>query len=219
MNRDAAVARIKDGLAFRTGTAIDDKIVARLQEAQRDLERGKTIPKFLLVEDSVVLLLKGAHSAVLPADFLRDDDKNPLHYYPSGNLKPFFLRRRPTYMDAVVGNVKDLNPPTGPKVYVLRGSVIDFITPSNAAYTLYWNYYKRGVLLSAGNVENEWLEETKGAPEWLMGEAGVRIAANLRDKDALEDFTNMRERGRSACFGDLLALEDSGGPIAMGENN
>lgn len=221
MTRDDAVLRIKDGLSFRTGTSLDDKIVARLKEAQRDLESGKTLPRFLLLEDQPLSLVLGAHSVKLPTDFLRDDDDNLIHYTPTNTDIPFFLARKQKYSDVVQANIRSPNDPVGPKVYVIRNSIIDFVTTSDRAYTLVWNYYKLGTVLTSGSTANEWLNETpgQGAPEWLIGEAGIRIAANLHDKDAIEDFTNMRERGRAACFGNLIALEESGGPYVMGADN
>lgn len=207
-----AIQRVKDGLGFRTGTALDSRITLRFQEAQRDLEKGKTLPRFLLQEDQTLLLAAAAHTVAVPAGFLRDDDDNPIHYTPSGTDKPFFLSRRQTYRDAVEANIKEDNDPVGPKVYVIRKSVIDFITAADTSYSLTWNYYKAADILTT-DIENAWLAN---APEWLIGEAGLRMAKPLRDKDAMQDFTEMRSAGRAAIFGDQIALEESGGPWVMG---
>ena len=100
-----------------------------------------------------------------------------------------------------------------PAVYVVRKTTIDFITKADIDYTLVWNYYKAAALLTT-DIENEWLAN---APEWLIAEAGERIARNVRDQDALADFQDMKQKARAAIFGDILADEDAMGPIIMGE--
>lgn len=219
MTRDAAVLRILQGLSFRSGTALNDAIVGALKEAQRDLERGKTLPRFLLLEDQTLTLLSGASTAAKPANYHRSYDDDPLHYTPSGTTKPFFLQEKRGLRDARIANIKNPNTPVGPKVYVVRGSVLDFITIAQQTYTLTWSYYKWGTLLSAGTTENEWLNELSGAPEWIIGEAGIRIAADLNDQVAVMKFTNMRELARRASLGDDVANEDAGGPLLLGANN
>lgn len=207
-----AIQRVKDGLGFRTGTALDSRITLRFQEAQRDLERGKTLPRFLLQEDQVFILPGNSFFQTLPAGFLRDDDDAPLHYTPTGTDKPFFLSRRQTYRDAVEANIKVENEPTGPKIYVIRRAIVDFITTADTTYTLSWNWYKAADLLTT-DIENAWLAN---APEWLIGEAGYRMATDLRDVDGVSLFNSLRSAGRAACFGDQIALEENGGPWVMG---
>ena len=98
------------------------------------------------------------------------------------------------------------------RVYVIWNNTIDFIVLAEQSYTLVWNYYKAGQLLTA-DIENEWL---LNAPEWLIGEAGERISRNLRDQDALASFQDMKQKARAAVFGDILADEDTLGPLIMG---
>jgi len=214
MNRTTAVRRIDDVLGFRiTGHSLTDTIVLRLQEAQRDLEKGKTLPKFLLQEDQPLSLVAGTHTVALPAGFLRDDDDRPISFFPVGSEFPFFLARR-SYKDAVVANLKLENDPTSPSVYVLRNTTIDFIVEADITYALTWNYYKAAEVLTT-DIENEWLAH---APEWLIGEAGLRLATDLRDAGGVQNFTAIRAAGRAAIFADQIALEESGGPYRMGAN-
>jgi hypothetical protein len=63
---------------------------------------------------------------------------------------------------------------------------------------------------------NDWLTY---APEWLIGEAGFRLAKDLRDTTAVDLFDDMRQRARAASFGELIADEDAGGPIVMGSKH
>lgn len=217
MTRTEAVSRISDVLGFLgAGNAYETKIIERLRDAQRDLEKGKTLPRFLLQEDASLTLLSGTSTITLPAGFLRDDDSLPIHYYASGSDKPIFLGRKPFINEVMVAYlISESVGVVGPKVYTIRKSVVDFVTTSDAEYALFWNYYKAADELST-DIENAWL--ANGA-DWLIGEAGLRIAQPLRDKEAMEIFTELRQKGRAAVFGDDLALEYAGGPLQMGANN
>lgn len=215
MDRDTAVQRINDGLGFRpAGNPLTDKIILRLQEAQRDLEKGKTLPQFLLQEDQPLALAAAAHTVAKPTGFLRESDIGRIHYTPTNSTSPIFLERK-YFDDATLANTRIPVEPRGPKIYVIRRTVIDFITVADRAYTLTWDYYKAADLLTT-NIENSWL---LNAPEWLIGEAGLRLARDLRDKTAIELFTDILTRGRAATFGEDLAAETASGPLIMGANN
>src|SRR5262245_783718 len=136
MTRSEAVARILEEIGFRPpGSPLDDLIVRRLQEAQRDLESGKTLPLFLLQENSSLLLLTGAHRVNLPNDFIREDPDLLLHYFPLNSDVPVFLERR-IWMDAMVAQLTFANEPNqAPQVYVIRKSSVDFITDADRDYT------------------------------------------------------------------------------------
>lgn len=227
MNRTAAVQRINQGIGFRaSGNALESTIVSMLQEAQRDLERGKTLPRFLLQENQTLALVSGAHTAALPTGFLRESDDNALHFFPSTTTRPVFLARR-YFKDSLLAPSETLedsplpSQSVPPSVFVIRKTTIDFVTNANQNYTLYWDYYKAAALLTT-DIENEWLVETPGpsmgAPEWLIGEAGYRIAKDLRDADAMSIFDGLRTQGRAACFGEDIASELASGPLQMGAN-
>jgi len=208
MLRSVAIQRIADGLGNRTG--LTDKIALRLQEAQRDLESGKTLPLFLKQEAQTLSLLAGVHSISLPTGFIREDDEEPPHYTLSSSTDPVFLQRK-QYKDALAA----YNGQTGaPQVYVLRTSTIDFIRTADQNYTLTWSYFKHASLLTT-DIENEWLAN---APEWLIGEAGLRMAKDLRDADAVNIFTDLAVKGRAAWFGEHVAREESGGNFTLSED-
>jgi hypothetical protein len=221
MNRSAAVARINQGIGFRAaGNALEANIILMLQEAQRDLERGKTLPKFLLQESQSLSLASGAHTVALPTGFLRDSDENPIHFFPSDSTRPRYLTRygyrtASEATDLIQENDPEQAAQTGaPARYAIRKATIDFITNADQAYTLYWDYYKADDLLTT-NIENGWLEN---AAEWLIGEAGWRLAMDLGNVDATVKFDQMRKAGNRACIGDLIAAEISSGPLRMGAN-
>lgn len=214
MLRSVAVTRINDGLGFRpTGHSLEPKIVLRLQEAQRDLESGKTLPRFLIQENQPLVLPAGAHEVALPEGFIRENDDNRLHFTIAPSDRPNYLQSK-KYNDASIANLRDRGA-VRPSIYVIRKATIDFITISSTNFTMYWDYYKAGALLTT-DIENEWLA---GAPEWLIGEAGYRIAKDMRDANGVQLFDDLRTQGRAACFGDIIADEDAAGPIVMGIGN
>lgn len=223
MNKTQAIQRINDGLGFRAdGNALEAKILLRLVEAQFDLERGKTLPRFLLQTGQTLTLVSGTHQTALPTGFIRESDDNLLHFFSSTSTKPIFLERK-FYGDAlgaVRQVVEDSLLPVQsvpPAVYAIHGGYVDFITTADQDYTLYWDYYKRANSLATEDT-NVWLDEDSGAPYWLIGEAGLRIARSVRDADAVAEFDALRTAGRAACFGEDIAAELASGPLQMGAN-
>lgn len=211
VTRTEAIARIAEGLGFRSG--LDTNIQGKLVEAQRDLELGKTLPRFLIVEDQAFLLATGLTSIAKPAGFIRMVDRQGPHLFPDDSDKPFYLKRR-DLQDAQEGNIDEDSEPESPKIYVIRQSVIDFVVEADQDYSIIFSYYKNADSL-ASNETNAWLDS---APEWLIGEAGFRMAQPLRDKGAMEIFNDLRTRGRAAVFGEEIASDLDDAELFMGEN-
>jgi len=210
-----AVQRVNAALGFRPdGHSLESQIALRFAEAQDDLEMGKTLPKFLLQEDQPLVLALGAHTVNIPTGFARADDERPISYVISGSNRPKFLQQKRIYKDALDAYASSDFNTTGFKVYVIRNLVIDFIINAPSSTTFTWNYYKYADAFALGS-ENQWLAH-KSAKWWLIGEAGAKIAADLRDVNAKAIFDEMRQKGRAATFGDILAREDESGPLVMG---
>lgn len=210
MNRTAAVTRIQDGLGFASRQ--EAKIVLRLQEAQRELEMGKTFPKFLLQQLQPLTLVINTDTVALPTRFLRVDDSVKPFYVKAGSTSPTYIPIVRDYYDARIYYAATVD--TSPKVMVIRKADVHFINQADANYTIYWNYYKGAELLTT-DIENEWL---LNAPEWLIGEAGWRMAMDARDKDAVTIFDTMRRTARAAVFGEVVASEEASYPLIMGAN-
>lgn len=208
MTRDEAVTRIQEGLGFRTDRATT--IIARLQEAQRNLERGKTLPKFLLVEDQTLSYLTGTSTVDLPDNFLRRADKD-LRYLPSTSDRYQFVPWK-SFDDAYKAYAN--SDPAGPKVAVLRNDSIYFFPAADRDYTLYWTYYIKDEILDT-NIENIWLAN---APDLLIGFAGARMARDLRNKSAESLFGTMYQEERTAWFNETVVSEAED-DIVLGADN
>jgi hypothetical protein len=211
MTRDQAVARIQQGLGFRPDKATE--IANILIERQRQLERGRTLPLFLLVEDASLTLSASTNSISLPSNFLRRASSR-IRYTVSGQNRPEFISWK-DYEDSL--NAYEVNYSAGPQVAVLRNSTILFAPTADKEYTLTWDYYKKADVLSTGSSTNEWLDDDY-LPELLIGEAGMAIAKDLRDKEAIAIFAQMAKDARDALFKDTILQEDDV-PHVMGANN
>jgi len=222
MIRSLAIQRINQEIGFRSsGNSLEPFIILMLQEAQRDLEKGKTLPRFLILEDQTLVLPAGSHSVALPTGFLRDVDDVGIRYFSQPGNRPRFLKRV-YYNDGIEASAfttesDPLAPdqPKAPKFYAIRNNTIDFIATVTTSWTFTWDYYKADAILSS-EIENLWLAN---AADWLIGEAGIRLARSLRDQTAQASFDTMRTQGRSAVFAELLARELSSGPLVLGGSN
>ena len=208
MNRTTAVQRVQAGLGFTT--ALADQIVLRMQEEQRDLERGKTLPKFLLLEDQTLTLVNATSSVSLPDDFLRRSE-NELTYIPTGTTIPQTIPWREKDEARKVFADKS---PAGPQVAVLRTATILFYPVASANYTITWDYYAVDDVLTA-DIENLWLANV---PELIWAGAGLRIARDKRDKDAVSYFGDVYKQARITTFGETLVQEAEDGPLTLGAN-
>jgi hypothetical protein len=208
MDRSAAVARIKRGLGFRSD--LDNEIADALQEAQREREAGKTAPWFLLKEDQPLSLVGLTNSVNIPSDFWQIGRKEGIKFTPSGTNKTQFIRRYD--LGDATGLFGDLgNGP--PKAYALRKATLRFFPAADVTYSLTWSYYMHDAVLST-NIENQWL---KYAPELLVGDAGLIIAADVRDKEAVAIFQKMQATGLDQAFKETIMRELDDYPVRMGE--
>lgn len=209
VDRATAVARVQEGLGFRTDREIT--IIKRLQEAQRDLERGKTLPTFLLVSDATLSVAIGSGLTSLPTDFLRRADVTM--YYTS-----ITSGRRvdvPWKVKSAALQAYQLGRPRGPQVAVLENSGIRFFPERDRAYTVTWSYYRFAEPLVT-NITNLWLEH---APELLIGEAGLRMARDTRNASAVDIFTNMKAAAMVSWYKETILNEVDDQSFVMGGDN
>lgn len=216
MQGSEAVSRIKEGLGFLSGSHHDNRIIARLNEAQREFEKGKSLPKFLLQEDETLALAADEHEIALPTGFLRVFDDEKPHYLPTNSTIPVFLTRK-YYTDAALAYQQYRSGAVeitarAPEVYVIRKSTIDFLAPADDDYTITWSYFKAADAITSG-AENEWLASV---PELMVGEAGLRMARDVRDADAIAIFKDMRDMAYRAFLSEMVVEEIADGPIEMG---
>jgi hypothetical protein len=212
MLRSAAIARIKRGLGFRDD--LDNEIISALQEAQRLLETGRTLPDFLKVENEALLVPMGDSEVALPSGFLREVDDEGLHFVGSTPDAISFIPK--DRYDTLAQSFVNVSP-GAPRAYkLMKGSILFFPYSRDQDYTLYWSYYKRSMSLAAETGDNEWLNEETGAPEALIGKAGLIIAMDIRDADAAVIFQKMHTEGWSGAFAATIERNLAQKPLRMG---
>lgn len=208
MNRSAAVALMKQGLGFRQ--SLDDVCVVALQQAQRLVEGGRTLPRFLIVEDAPIAITSGSGAITLPTGFIRVADNRGPYTLDLQNAPKFIekfeiLKLRARFSASAAGR---------PRGYSLRNTDIVFLPTRDAAYTAYWSYYAQAALLTT-DIENSWLQY---APDVLIGRAGMLVAKDTRDKEAYDKFEKLYNEAWVVAFAESELREEAGDPIIMGSN-
>ena len=221
MLRSEAITIIKRGLGFRTTQ--DTAIIAALQEAQRDLELGKTLPNFLLEYDAAITVTADSADITLPTDFIRFHDDYDMYYVNDDDARVFIPRKNYTeaYQAYVASGAEDdsaVDTETDiyPSVVVMRGKTAGLLIPTpTTSFTMYLTYYKAAAVLDSDS-ENAWLAN---APNLLVNYAGTIVAGGLRDKDALAEFSRRARMASNALMGDVIEDELAGRSLIMGRNN
>jgi hypothetical protein len=219
MLRSAAITIIKRGLGFRQTQ--DAAIIAALQQVQRDLETGRTLPSWLVAFDAPIAVTANVATATLPTGFLRVHEDYPLYYVNSDGAKVFVPRRNydEAYQAYVAsGSASDSPAPAAqtPSVYVQRTkTTIEWIPKPTTSFTAFITHYKAAQVLDS-DIENAWLAN---AANYIIGLAGVQVAGDLRDAGAMQKFAQMAKMGNQSFINDVVEDELAGRPLIMGRNN
>ena len=151
-------------------------------------------------------------TAPLPARFLRLHEEYPPYFLNVSGGKVYTPRKnameaRQAYPTPATDNY--------PRVMVLQPPSAAFLPPPTAALSVYLTYYRAEPTLDS-EIENGWL---KNAANYLIGVAGVMVAADLRDKGAMDKFNLMAKSGYKSYIGGVVDDELMGRPLIMGRNN
>jgi hypothetical protein len=212
MTRDEAVAFIKFGLGNRTGTELDNAIVARLQQAQRLLEQGRSLPYFLKVEDAAFAVPQGNADVPFPVGFLREVQHETFHYPTQdgtawtylGKVDPETGNKAMGFRTDVVGR---------PGSYAIMKTAFRFFPKRDRDYSLTFSYYKRGTALDTNVADNAWLVN---GPDILIGRAGSLIAEVIAHDRAKAAFDAQFLAGWNSAFAEGIMREEENMPTVMG---
>jgi hypothetical protein len=207
MDRDTAVQRIQQKLGFRSDLVTP--IQNALNDAQRERENAQSLPWFLLQEDQTFTITPASPVVAtpqqynLPTGFIKeaDDEDGNLRYQKSTpgpqvflrkmdykQAEIFFFARRQVWYDTNIEIIQseDTNFTAGvPIAYVLRETQVRIYPGPDQTYNLLWSFYVHDQPLNGSNVTSQWLNF---APWLIIGEAGMLIAADVRDTDAFAAF-------------------------------
>lgn len=212
MDVSAASELIRNKLSFRaSSTSLNTRILSALNEAQRDLEKGKTLPKFLLQEDQTLTGSANSPTLTLPAGFLRLSEEEGIWWDGDSSEARRKLQR------GDLNQLKEIwtgTTRTTPVAYALRKATIMVFPTPTAAHTYTYSYYKAGDVLVSD--ENVWLAN---APDLLISQAGLLVAADLQDDAAITKFTALQRSAQSAVFFKTIDDELQDEFVIMGGNN
>ena len=209
MIRSAAIARIQQGLGFRTD--LSDVIISALQEAQGEFERAQTLPWFLISEDQTFTATALSPTVALPTSFLRIVEEESPHFTTTGTT-PTFLVKKP-FDEALQYYLGVSN--GRPQAYTLRSASISLWPTPDITYTLAWSYYKAGTALTS-DIENVWL---LNVPYLLIARAGLIVAADLENETATKKFLAMYDKWNSWLFNAIADRDDQAMPRSIGRNH
>lgn len=218
VTRAQAIADIKRGMGYRVTS--DTTILASLDQAQEQLETGKSLPEFLLVYDAVIAVTADVATFSLPTGFLRMHDDYQLYYIDTDEGVVTVPLRQPGEALASYGYLnEDGSVNTRPKVWTRRGKTTGFMTPTpTEAFDFLLTYYKADTRPSelGADETNLWLTNMS---EVLIGEAGMRAASVARDPDGVTIFKARRDAGNLSKLGEIVEDELAGRGLIMGRNN
>lgn len=210
MLRSAAITRIQQGIGWRSD--LSTQIISALQEAQRELEGGQTLPWFLLSENQTLSpSVANLGSVPLPTGFLQFHKEEGPHFTDTTNGKTY-LTHKP-YSEADLFYAETAN--GSPQAFTLRSTTVKFWPVPDATYPITASYYVRGALLDT-DVTNVWLTE---CPELLISRAGLIIAVDLENETATKKFAAMFTKWQSWLIAQMADREEAVGPRAMGRNH
>lgn len=215
MLRDAAVARIKQGLGFKKN--LDNEIILAMQEIQADLETSSELPWFLRKKyDPAFITVPSIRTLAVPADFIREWDDDPLTIIWTDGTSTFtqeLIKDTPAFLKLRwPQETLPLTDISVPKGYARINDTFYFYPLPSAAYTFDGSYYAKADLLTT-NIENAWLKEL---PYILVARAGLQLAQGLRDKEALTSFGVMNDVFTAKLHLATTADDQAGAQPVMG---
>jgi hypothetical protein len=213
MTRDEAVAIIQFDLGRRTD--LEDEIIAKMQEAQRILEQGATLPWFLKEEDASLVLPVGSADVAFPTGFLReidDEDNECFHYTGDDPIGEVYLEK----IELRNGTQRFADVDDGrPRAYAIRKASWKFFPGRDIEYTLTYSYWKSATSLATETATNAWLVYQ---PTILIGMAGASIAHVLGHERAKAKFDADFARGWKAAFGETVMRQEANRPRHLNES-
>lgn len=206
MIRDEAVAFIKRRLGFRRD--LTDEIIQELIAAQTSLEQEPDPPWFLLGDMQETDAVAGEERIRLPVAFLAEWEEGTLwRYDPTALLADPWIELKKDYYDVLKAHFIRPGPPV---FYANEGNYFTLHPTPDAPYRMRMRYYQRAPTLTT-NIENVWLKE---AWEWLVGEAGISLAASVQGPTDI--FVLHRDKGKKSVRYRGIDRELKNLPITFG---
>lgn len=182
---------------------------------QNTLEGGKTLPWFLVSEDSWTDVNVDLRRVLLPSDFLRELDEDSLLYITDDSGEEHELIKDD--YDALVEKWGNDTTSTLPEAYSVVGDYIMLFPIPSVARQIRMRYYRRDeVPTDSASSENQWL---KYASDLLIAETGMVVAAlHTKDDAAAGAFKVLRDRAYNRFIADNTARTEANRMRSMGDD-
>lgn len=207
-----AVAYIQRHAGFRTDK--DDIILEELNAVQKELERGRTLPRFLIQEDQNLNFSADSDNLPLPSGFIKVVDDGWPHFTLSDGAIRYLDQASWDHLEQLYAT----DDSGSPKAFAIRRRHIYIAPTPDEDKTLQWSYYAKAAAITSGGT-NAWLNETsvpEGAPYLLIGLAGARLGGALQlSERAINHFNEIAARWGWIVFNDTVEWETAG-PVQMG---
>lgn len=211
--RATAIARIQRGLGFRSDLSQD--IVTSMDDAITLLEQGDQLPYWLRKVDQTLSGTADNDAVTLPADFIRLDDEDAVYTLDSDGVTHIYATRVTPYSKLL--GYSGLSDASNPIWYTQLGLTLHVMPVPTAAWTVYINYFAHDATVASlgDNTSNLWLSN---APLVIIGSAGMVLASDLGDPDAVKTFTMMYTEARARLLRDIEAFDAADDSITMGSD-
>lgn len=207
----AATTEVRNGLQYlQQSTAGDALILLAFKRVQDSLERGKTLPRFLLTEDATFTGSANVATAALPSDFIRfAEDQLP---YDNSSGTELEIGEYAQLRKVWLNNTSTV---TSPMALARRkSSIVVFPTPS-AAWTIKYSYYAKAAVLANSNDENLWL---LNVPYLMIAGAGLLMASDRGDSANVAKFQGLYAAASRELLASIVDDELAGESVLMGQN-
>ena len=180
MLRSEAIELVKQGLGFRTGTAIDTAVVNSMKLVQTTLEHEAMLPWFLVSDLLSSETKVGDGRVSLPKGFLREVEHGALWITESVGTDPQELPKKEfDWIHKKYGTT-----PGFPRYYSILGKFFRLGPVPDAKYPLTIICYLADELLNEEK-ENLWLLH---APDLLVARTGLKVAGDTVNRIARQRF-------------------------------
>lgn len=211
-----ALALVQQGLAWRSD--LSTQITSMFDLVQYDeLERGTSLPWFLLLEDQPLTGSANSGSLTIPTnrEFIREVDDGALRIVSSDGPVRFLVKRSYDWIIEDQQSDEGVVETGDPEFYAIRSSTFYCSPIPTAAWTAYATYYAHDAVFSglASGAQNLWL---KYAPGLLVNLTGVRMAEDLEHNEAMSKFQRRYDAARARMEAEIALREGSNREFVMG---
>lgn len=183
---------------------------------QTKLERGLTMPWFILSETASATTTAGERRVGLPDDFLREDYEARVYLITEAGGKIELEKGEYSELVAMEDSSENEEESEGqPTHYSLKGGYFHLFPTPDQVYTVQFKYYaSQAVPADTTGSENAWFENV---PDLIIAAVGVIVAGqHIQDPEKVAMFAAQEQEARTRMALVETAREEAGRNRSMG---